>query len=667
MTQVSVSNVAVDFGATTLFDDITFTVAAGDRWGIVGRNGTGKTTLFKLITGALQPTRGQVSRQPGLRVTLLEQHRDFGSATTVWEAAAGQFADLLALEVSLTAQAAALGEDSSEGALERYGRDLERFEREGGYTLAPRVDAVLHGLGFDPAEARTRPLERLSGGERGRLGLARQLVSPADVLLLDEPTNHLDLETTRWLEQYLQNTDKTIVLVSHDRAFLAAVVDHVLHFEGGSAQAYTGSYESFVQQREERRLAQQRQFQKQQRTVAAEQDYIARNIAGQNSKQAKGRRKRLERLPRLSAPVGAEGAMALRLEASERGGDQVVIAKDATIAVPGPPPAVGPPVNGQPAGAPRVLIERFTARLTRGEVVGLVGPNGAGKSTLLKALTGERPVAAGELRLGGSISVAYYRQDLAQVPLDRTLYDVIATLRPTWERRMVQGHLGRFGFSGDEAQRRADTLSGGERARVALAMMMLSRSNLLILDEPTNHLDVESIEALEDALEAYDGTVILVSHDRALLRALATKVWVLHQRHITEFDGSFAEWEVVSEERAHAASVSAAEEEQLRRVKERQKTQRREGAGGEARRDVRRAQRAVEEAEGRVATVERRVEELSVALEDPELYTTPAGVARSAELGVELERARKQLDEALEAWSRATEEAERAGQVSAGK
>ena len=648
MTQIAVANVAVEFGATTLFKDITFTVAAGERWGIIGRNGTGKTTLFKLITGAMQPARGQVSRQPGVRVALLEQYRDFGAARTVWEAAAGQFSDLLALEASLAEQAAALGEHSTEAALEKYGHDLERFEREGGYTFAPRVDAVLHGLGFDPVEARTRPLERLSGGERGRVGLARQLVSPADVLLLDEPTNHLDLETTQWLEQYLRDTGKTVILISHDRAFLAAVVDHVLHFEGDTATAYTGGYASFIQQREERRLTQQRQFEKHQRVVAAEQDYIARNIAGQNSKQAKGRRKRLERLPRLSAPVGAEGTMALRLDVAERGGDQVVVARDATIAVPDPH-----------AGAPRTLIEHFTARLTRGEVLGLVGPNGSGKSTLLRALVGERPVDGGELQLGGSISVAYYRQDLAQVPLGKTLYEIISDLRPRWERRMVQGHLGRFGFSGDEVQRRADTLSGGERARVALAMMMLSRANLLILDEPTNHLDVESIEALEDALESYEGTVMLVSHDRALLRALATKVWVLHNRRITEFDGSFAEWEVASEERAHAAAVAAAEDERLRRVKERQKTQRKESAADGARRDARRAQRAVEEAEVRVAELEERVAVLTAALEKPELYTTPDGVARSATLGVDLEQAKRELDAALEAWTRATEEAER--------
>src|SRR5262249_5100146 len=293
VTQLAFAGVAVEFGATTLFKNITFTVAAGQRWGFVGSNGTGKTTLFRLVTGEMTATQGQIARQPGLRVSLLEQHREFPGATTVWEAAAGQFAELLALERSLVEQAARLEQDSSTAALDRYGKDLERFEREGGYSITPRVDAVLHGLGFDAAIARSQPVSQLSGGERGRLGLARQLVSPADVLLLDEPTNHLDLETAAWLEEYLRSATATVLLISHDRAFLSAVVDHVLHFEANTTAAYDAGYESFVEQRTLRRLTQQRQFDQQQRKIAAEQDYIARNIAGQNSKQAKGRRKRL--------------------------------------------------------------------------------------------------------------------------------------------------------------------------------------------------------------------------------------------------------------------------------------------------------------------------------------------------------------------------------------
>jgi len=268
-------------------------------------------------------------------VSVLEQHRTFDGAETVWAAAAGPFAELLALEQSLARQAEALGTDASEQAMARYSRDLERFEREGGYEIAPKVDAVLHGLGFDPEKSRTQPIEQLSGGERGRIGLARQLAAPGDILLLDEPTNHLDLETTAWLERYIQELDATVVVISHDRAFLSAVADHILHFENGSAEAYDGGYEHFVVQREERRLTQQRAFDKQRKVIAAEEDYIRRNLAGQNTKQAKGRRKKLARMPRLAGVSGDAGTMALQLSAAERGGDQVVVTEHVSVAVEG--------------------------------------------------------------------------------------------------------------------------------------------------------------------------------------------------------------------------------------------------------------------------------------------------------------------------------------------
>jgi ATP-binding cassette, subfamily F, member 3 len=646
VTQLALAGVGVEFGATRLLTDVTLTVARGDRWGVIGRNGSGKTTLFRLITGEQSPTSGTIARGSGLRVSLMEQHREFAGAGTVWEAAAGGFADLLALERSLAAQAtelAAAGDRCTPQMLARYDRDLERFDREGGYTLAARIDAVLHGLGFDPDEARHRPLAGLSGGERGRLGLVQQLVAPADILLLDEPTNHLDLETSRWLEGYLRGLDATVLVISHDRAFLQEVVDHVLHLEAGTAVAYTADYEGFLRQRAERRVSQERAFTKQSRALAAEEDYIRRNIAGGNSAQAKGRRRRLERASRLSPPPGEEGAMALRLSADERGGDQVLVADRLTLAV-----------------GDRTLLAGFSATIRRGEVVGLVGPNGAGKSTLLQTIMGERPPERGEVRVPDSVRIAYYRQDLAQVPADRTLYDIIGQLRPSWGRGPVQGHLGRFGFSGDSVQRRADTLSGGERARVALAMMMLSGANFLIFDEPTNHLDVESIEALEDAIGEYDGTVLLVSHDRALLRALTGRIWILHHQRITDFGGGFDEWEAASAERAHAAAVAAAEEESLRKVRERKQT-RRPDEDRRRQQSVRRnAERAVAEAEARVEQWEATVSALAAQLEDPGLYVTPDGAARSAALGVELERARRALDEALAGWESATRSLETA-------
>ena len=409
--------------------------------------------------------------------------------------------------------------------------------------------------------------------------------------------------------------------------------DHILHLEGRTAAVYAAGYSAFVTQRAERRLAAQRAYRQQASKIAKEEDYIRRNIAGQNSRQAVGRQKRLARLPRLGPPPGEDDVMAVRLEAGERGGDQVLVAEGVRIAF------------GQ-----RVLLDGFGATVRRGEVVGLIGANGAGKTTLLKVFTGERDPEAGTVRLPDSVSLAHYRQDLAQVPEEKTLFEAIADRRTRWTRGQVQGHLGRYGFSGDSVLRRCGTLSGGERARMALALMELEGANLLAFDEPTNHLDVESIEALEEAIEAFDGTVVLVSHDRALLRALATRVWVLYGGHITDFPGTFAEWEAASAERAHAARVAAQEEEALRRVKEQRQMRRGQDTRKREESVQRSARRTLEQAEAEVTRADAEVQRLQAALADPELYLTSDGVRRAAALGKDLEAAQRALETAFAAW-----------------
>ena len=638
MTILSLSNVRVDFGATTLLRDVTFTVAAGECWGIVGRNGAGKTTLFRLISGAMEPTAGAIARAPALRFALLDQYRDFGDATTVWEAAAQGYRDVLALEHRIAQQAerlAELGPNVTEADLDKFGRDQERFAHMGGYDFHARVDAVLQGLGFDAEEAKSRSLENLSGGERGRVGLAGQLAAPADVVLLDEPTNHLDLETIDWLKRYLREFGETVLVISHDRAFLDETVDHVLHVSHETATAYRGGYSAFVMQRAERMLTLERQVAAQRKMIAKEEDYIRRNIAGQNSAQAKGRRTRLERLPRLSPPPSEADAMALRFDAGDRGGDQVVVAEKLGIRI-----------------GDRWLVRDFSAVARRGDVIALVGPNGIGKTTLIATLVGQRTPTTGNARIGGGVTAEWFRQDLTQVPADKRIYDCIADRRPMWSRGQIQGHLGRFGFSGDEVQRITSTLSGGERARVALALMMLSRANLLVLDEPTNHLDVESIEALEDALEAYGGTVIIVSHDRAVLRELSTRVWAFENDRLSDFDGPFVEWETRSAERAAARQASRGRAEASARDSGRARDKRDRDALPRADRAAKRSPRQdVGARELDVQRAESRIAELESLLADPALYEGGAESARrAASLSNDLAAARAELDAAMERW-----------------
>jgi ATP-binding cassette subfamily F protein 3 len=640
VTILSCSDVAVEFGATTLLSGVSFTVAAGERWGIVGRNGAGKTTLLRLIDGSLTPAQGSVTRRPGLRIALLDQRRDFDGAETVWDAAASGSGDLLALEHDLARQAARmaeLGERVSEADLARFGRDQERFAHAGGYQLEARVDAVLQGLGFDPAAAKSRPLDSLSGGERGRVGLAAQLAAPVDLVLLDEPTNHLDLETIDWLKGYLREFGETLIVISHDRAFLDDAVDHVLHVAAGTTTAYRGGYTAFVTQRAERQLTLERQVAQQRKVIAKEEDYIRRNIAGRNSAQAKGRRARLARLPRLSAPPGEREAMSVRFGDAERGGDQVLVVERLRIAM-----------------GDRTLVRDFSTVARRGEVIALVGPNGAGKSTLLATLLGARPPAAGEARLGAGIQAEWFRQDLAQVPEDRSIYDCVVELRSRWTRGHIQNHLGGFGFSGDEVQRNTSVLSGGERARVALALLALRPANLLVLDEPTNDLDVESIEALEDGLEDYEGTVLVVSHDRAFLRELATRVWAFDGDRIQDYAGTFVEWEQQQSERVASAGRVAEPPPGAARPT---RTESRKAAA--ARRESQEARRAAQQEvagyEQAVHAAEARVGELERALADPALYQDGADGAREAgRLSAELDRARRALDAALVRWTEAS-------------
>ncbi len=638
MTFLTLANVSVSFGGNPLLDDLSLTLSKGERWGVVGRNGAGKTTIFRLITGDLDPTSGTVVRAPGMRVTLLDQHREYDNAASVWDAAASGFSDVIALGRELdrlTARLEELGNRATDADAARYGRVLEQFTHLDGYEFHSRVDSVLQGLGFDPNEAKARPLATLSGGELGRVGLAAQLAAPADLRLFDEPTNHLDLDTTRWLASYLRESGDTVLVISHDRAFLDETVERVLFVNAGTAVSYRGGYSEFVRQRNAREITEQRVYAKQQTLIKKEEEYIRRNIVGQKTKQAQSRRRKLERLPRLSAPPADEQSMVLLLEASERGGDRVVDMKDLRVVV-----------------GTRTLLEGVTVTARRRDVIALVGANGTGKTTLLATILGAHPPAGGEVKLGASIAAAWYRQDLVGVPLDRKVFDIIYDLRPQWTRGQVQGHLGAFQFSGDEVFRVTNSLSGGERSRVALAMTTLARANLLVLDEPTNHLDVEGIEVLEDAIEQYDGTVILVSHDRAFLRELSTRVWTITDGKLEDYDGPFVDWETKQEELTREREIRRTIEEEQQRPP----PKKRPPKPPDPARIRRKADREVQAAEGAVEAAERSVAAIEADLADAGLYDgTEEGNRRADELGRSLEEAKQVLNEAMARWSDAVE------------
>ncbi|HET6765363.1 MAG TPA: ABC-F family ATP-binding cassette domain-containing protein [Longimicrobiaceae bacterium] len=646
MTLVRLSGAGKQYGDRWVLRDVSFTVAQGERWGIVGRNGVGKTTLFRMVTGEDETTEGEVWRHPGLRFTLLRQNRGETSTATVHEAALEPFAHLVAMEARLHDEAHRLAEvdhGSPEGQklMASYDHHLEEFGRRGGYEMRARADATLEGLGFPP-DTWPKRVSTLSGGEVGRLRLAQTLLAQPDVLLLDEPTNHLDLESTEWLEGYLRGYPGTVLVVSHDRVFLDRLADHVLHLEEGTAYAYTGNFDSFLVQREERRLLQQKTFEKQQAYIARTEDFIRRNLAGQKTKQAKSRRTLLSHLERVDGVSDEGRAMAVRFGATARSGGTVLR------------------VDGVSCGyGARRLFAPFSAEVSRQERVAIVGANGSGKSTLMRVLAGESQPNAGSVTLGTGVRRAWYRQDFTHLDGALTIREEVQKAAPTMQLQELRSHMGRFLFSGEEAESRIAGLSGGEQARVALAKITLEKANLLLLDEPTNHLDLESREALEESLEDFDGTILLISHDRAFLSSVATRVWSVEDGRIRDFAGTFDEW---MEDRARtaktapaAAPVPAATGARLTGAGAKADSP----AGGSAplsKNEIRRREREFQRLEETIHTLEARLAELDARLGDPAIYAAGADPTAPQRLNAEREAAQQDLDRAYAEWERIGED-----------
>jgi ATP-binding cassette subfamily F protein 3 len=643
MTLVRLQDAGKQYGDRWIIRHVDFHVAKGERWGIVGRNGIGKTTLLKLITGEDEPTEGEVWRHPGLRFTHMRQQRGETSAETIAQAALEPFAELVAMEERLHREAARLAEidhDGDEGRrlMASYDRHTEEFRRRGGYQMHARAEATLEGLGF-PSDTWTKPLRALSGGELGRLRLVQTLLAEPDVLLLDEPTNHLDLRSTEWLEEYLKSYPGTVMVVSHDRVFLERLADHVLHLEEGTAFAYAGGFESFLEQREARREVQRKQYEQQQAHIARTEDFIRRNLAGQKTKQAKSRRTLLSRMERVGAVSEDGRAMALRFGAASRSGGTVMRIDGVSCAF-----------------GERRLFAPFSAEVSRGERIAVIGPNGCGKSTLMRALAAEPAPCSGSVIPGTGVVRAYYRQDFAHLDAAKTVWQEVSDgAQGTMPE--LRAHLGRFLFSGDDIQARVGDLSGGEQARVALAKITLQRANLLLLDEPTNHLDLESREVLEEAIEGYDGTVILISHDRAFLSGTATRVWSWVDGKFEDYPGGFDDWQDwVARRAAGASEAAAATAAKQAAAQQASSAQAPKPSGGLSKNELRRREAELARLESRIHEIETRVAEIESALGDPSLYAPGADPTRPKALADERDALNAELADAYAAWEKVGEE-----------
>src|SRR6266403_1984509 len=522
------SDVEKSFGAQDVLRGASLQVNPGEHVGLVGRNGAGKTTIFRLVTQEETPDAGEVVRARGLKLGLLAQHIHFEAGSTVHESALAAFGRLQRIEHEmheLEHQMADAGDDL-EKILERYSDLQHEYEREGGFEYSAKAEAILQGLGFD-REAWHMETEKLSGGQQNRLGLACLLLSEPDVLLLDEPTNHLDVGAVEWLEEFLQTYPSAFVIISHDRYFLDRASRRIIEIENGRATTYTGNYSDYLVEREEQREIQQRAYDNQQRLIAKTEDFIRRNLAGQKTKQAKSRRIMLQRLDRVEAVRGDQASGDFRMQDIERSGTHVLTVTEASVGYPD-----------------KTLARDISLILRRGECLGVIGPNGSGKTTFVRTVLGQLPPLSGELRWGAKVQIGYYAQQLEDLD-DRN--EIMMELRRVAPSSASAGELrsflAKFLFTGDDVYKHVRDLSGGEKGRLALAKLIYSGVNVLVLDEPTNHLDIPSREALEEALEAYEGTIVTISHDRFFLDRVATQILALDgMGKVEHYNGDYTEY-----------------------------------------------------------------------------------------------------------------------------
>jgi len=541
MTLLSAESISKTFADKVIFKNISFTIKGGDRIGLVGKNGVGKTTIFETIFGHITPDTGTVSKAKNCQMEYVLQDTARFLELSLFDFVISARRDLVEMKDEIkTLEQFVSNNPENKASIERLGQLQHLFEIEGGFNLENNVTAILHGLGFDESRHHER-LQNFSGGEKNRAALGRILAGKGNLLLLDEPTNHLDIESTAWLEEFLSESDKACIIVSHDRAFLNATVDYVWELSHGRLETYTGGFEKYLSERGARREQQQHKYFHQRQEIERIEDFIRRNMAGQKTKQAQSKLKYLQRIKRIEAVKSDDSKTSITMKSSGRSFAHVLSVAEASFGY-----------------SDNTVLQGVKFELYRGDKVALIGRNGSGKTTLLKALIGELAPLSGDVKIGSKVDVAYFDQELENLNGDLTVLQSIWELDPQAEAGAMRSYLARFGFTGDEPLNKVASLSGGEKTKLSLALLLYHPANFIILDEPTNHLDLDSREALEEALLNYDGTCLIVSHDRYFLDKVANRVLHLDSGSLRVYEGHYSYFKEKSQTRITAVKTKAA-------------------------------------------------------------------------------------------------------------
>ena len=639
------------YGPKVVLREATWQHNPGEKVGLIGRNGAGKTTLLRIALGREEPDSGEFIKANAVRIATVDQALPSDLQEKLHDFVAGAFAHLHAIESELRRLEHAMAEgDDSPAVHDRYDALTHRFENEGGYDMVAEVEKALSGLGFDKADFE-RPLAELSGGQKNRAMLARAILSSPDVLLLDEPTNHLDFQAVEFLEEYLAKSRRAYLVVTHDRRFLDRVAEEIVDLENGRLTGYSGGYTSYKTQKAERILSETRAFEKQKDFIDKEQEYIRRNIAGVNSRQAKGRRTKLARVDRLERPTGDVTNVDFQFDTAKVGGRIFLRAKDVDA--------------GYAAGAP--IVRGVNFELLRGERLAILGENGTGKTTLLKTLAGRLPALGGTVTPGHDVSIGYYDQELRDLDPKRRAIDAVWDQHPDETEGAVRSYLARFAFRGDDVFADISGLSGGEKGRLTLAVVMKQRHNLLLLDEPTNHLDLDSREALEESLDDFPGSIVFVSHDRAFIDRLATRVIDLREGRPMLLPGNYTETadarterrkrpEPALARRAEAAPAAAparpSDPAPAAPEKPRPPARRADAADDK---EASRKRRRIKTLEEKIAGLENEIESIETRLWEEALTLGPVA---AHELSKQKLAKKEELDLLVEEWAKLSEEAD---------